>query len=140
MDEMYRLAGACPAYNQSGPAAQIWVLCLARTRAAQAGGSSFWFVSPTPPYCPHSTASLYSPALERKEKGSRARFSSSSNRAAALYSYTPNTAAAFFAAFFGLARAEVFLVRTSGFDVAAEEAVCSRVEIATRKAAWRAPT
>ena len=27
MDEMYRLAGACPAYNQSGPAAQIWVLC-----------------------------------------------------------------------------------------------------------------
>ena len=28
MDEMYRLAGACPAYNQSGPAAQIWVLCI----------------------------------------------------------------------------------------------------------------
>jgi hypothetical protein len=27
MDEMYRLAGACHAYNQSGPAAQIWVLC-----------------------------------------------------------------------------------------------------------------
>jgi hypothetical protein len=32
MDEMYRLAGACPAYNQSGPAAQIWVLCLMGNR------------------------------------------------------------------------------------------------------------